>query len=313
MGGGTAAAVKLASSSDVTIACVGIDGSIEHEGADRASIGLPTGQLSFLQKVATASASGGGKLVVVLVNGGPLAINWLKNASSCGNSNCAVGAVVEAFEGGQGAGTALGSVLFGDHNPSGILPFTIYPEEYVNDVELTDMSMHAGGVGRTYQFFTGWPLWPFGTGLSYSNFSVVWQDSKDISSQQRTMSPKAAANSTFVAVVENHGPFDGAKTVLAFVRTSGTGGAPLKTLFGMHKVFLPVGGRTTLTFSTGAEDSAWLCPFCSVDAAGNRAIREGEFRVSVGGNAGELQATDPGVATMRVVLSGTEYQNALYA
>jgi len=127
------------------------------------------------------------------------------------------------------------------------------------------------------------------------------------------MSPKAAANSTFVAVVENHGPFDGAKTVLAFVRTSGTGGAPLKTLFGMHKVFLPVGGRTTLTFSTGAEDSAWLCPFCSVDAAGNRAIREGEFRVSVGGNAGELQATDPGVATMRVVLSGTEYQNALYA
>jgi beta-glucosidase-like glycosyl hydrolase len=322
-GGGTKAAAAAAAQSAVTVVCVGIDGSIEHEGADRATIGLPGGQLAFLQAVVGAAA---GAVVVVLSNGGPLAVDWLRNASRGGGP---VGAVVEAFEGGQGAGTALAAVLFGDTNPSGVLPFTVYPEGYVEEVQLTDMSMAAAGVGRTYRFYTGEPLWHFGAGLSYSNFTTAWQQPSPPPRQQpqqqqqqqqqpphrkqqeqqqysgsRTMSPAAAANATFTVEVTNHGPRDGAKAVLAFAHTNGTGGSPLKSLFGMQKVFLAIGESRTLAFSTGAEDVAWLCPFCSVDAAGRRAIRPGSFVVTVGGDAGAPRAGGGAVASIAVELTG---------
>ena len=318
-GGGTKAAAAAAAQSAVTVVCVGIDGSIEHEGADRATIGLPDGQLAFLQAVVGAAT---GEVVVVLSNGGPLAVDWLRNASHGGGP---VGAVVEAFEGGQGAGTALAAVLFGDTNPSGVLPFTVYPEGYVEQVQLTDMSMAAGGVGRTYRFYTGEPLWHFGAGLSYSNFTTTWHPQQQPQKQQqqqqqqqqqhkqqeqqqysglRTMSPAAAADATFTVEVTNHGPRDGAKAVLAFAHTNGTGGSPLKSLFGMQKVFLTVGESRTLAFSTGAEDVAWHCPFCSVDAAGRRAIRPGSFVVTVGGDAGALRAGGGAVASIAVELTG---------
>ena len=313
VGGGTSAAAALAAAAAVTVVCVGIDKSIEHEGGDRATIGLPDGQLVFLKAVVEAAAEGGGKVVVVLVNGGPLAVDWLKTASAAGGP---VGAVVEAFAGGQAAGTALAAVLFGDSNPSGMLPFTIYPEGYVDQVDLQDFSMRAGGVGRTYRFFTGEPLWPFGAGLSYSNFTVAWQSQQAQQAQQAQqqvlrMSPAAAASSAFTVLVTNHGPRDGAKTVLAFARTNGTGGAPLATVFGMQKVFLQVGQNATLSFHTGAEDVRWSCPFCSVDKAGRRAVRAGRFTVTVGGDASESEP-HPGLAVAEVGLVGAAVDSPLY-
>ena len=296
-GGGTKAAAALAAQSAVTIVCVGIDGSIEHEGTDRTGISLPDGQLTFLKAVVGAAQ---GKVVVVLSNGGPLSVDWLRTASAVGGP---VDAVVEAFEGGQGAGTALAAVLWGDVNPSGVLPFTIYPESFVNKVQLTDMSMAAGGVGRTYRFYTGEPLWPFGFSSSYSNFTTTWHPQQR-TEKKRSISPAAAADASFVVEVTNHGPRDGAKAVLAFVHTNGTDGTPLNTLFGMQKVFLVVGQSKTLTFSTGAEDVAWYCPFCSVSTAGRRALRPGNFVVAVGGDAREPRASDAAVASVAVELTG---------
>jgi len=160
------AAVEVASSSDVLIVCVGIDASIEHEGADRTYIGLPDTQSKMLQAVTAAANKHGGKVIVVMVNGGPLSIDFLK--ASVTASPPAVHAVIEGYELGQSAGQVVAEVIYGETNPSGSLPFSLFPEDYVNQVSLTNMSMRPGGhnPGRTYRFYSGTPLWPFGHSLS---------------------------------------------------------------------------------------------------------------------------------------------------
>ena len=108
----------------------------------------------------------------MLVNGGPLSVDWLKAAVTA--SPPRVHAVVESFVLGQSAGQVVAEVLFGVTNPSGSLPFSLFPEDFVNQVALTNMSMRPGGhnPGRTYRFFAGKPLWPFGHSLSFTSFQV---------------------------------------------------------------------------------------------------------------------------------------------
>ena len=185
-------ACALAAAADITVLVLGIDGTCEHEGMDRTSIGLPAAQMTLLQKVALAAAAAAQKqrrrrrVVVVLVNGGPLSIDWLRNAST--HADGPVDAVVEAFEGGQAAGEALADVLWGQEGgpggqetgPGGVLPFTLYPEDYVSAVKMSDMGMHpnasTGNPGRTYRFYTGTPLWPFGAGKTYTQWSLEWEE-----------------------------------------------------------------------------------------------------------------------------------------
>ena len=108
------------------------------------------------------AAVGPRRLIVVLVNGGSLSPDWVK-------ANCPT--VVEALEGGQSGGTALAEILAGDISPSGVLPYTMYPTEFLSQAPHQDMSMRSG-VGRTYRFYTGEPLWPFGHSLSYTTWQV---------------------------------------------------------------------------------------------------------------------------------------------
>lgn len=136
-------ALQVAGSVDVLIVCVGIDSKIEHEGTDRTFIGLPPTQLEMLQAVTAAARKNGAKVIAVLVNGGPLSIDWLKSALDA--TPPTVHAAIEAYDLGQSAGQVVAEVLWGDTNPSGSLPFTLFPEDYVNQVSLTNMSMRPGG------------------------------------------------------------------------------------------------------------------------------------------------------------------------
>ena len=146
---------------------------------------------------------GRSRVVVLLLNGGPLSSDWLK---------ANVPTILEVYYPGQAAGTAIAETLLGRNNPGGVLPYTLYPEGYVNQVALapgwglracyaaklsvphrrtnlsrwpqvkmSDMGMRAnattGNPGRTYRFFTGQPLWPFGFGLSYTTFALEWAHS----------------------------------------------------------------------------------------------------------------------------------------
>lgn len=125
---------------DVVVVAVG--GVFGHEGSDRTNISLPQEQQEAINSVLGQISAN--KVVLVLVNGDPIALDAYKGT---------IPTIVEALEGGQSGGAGLASVLFGDVSPSGMLPFTVYPDAYVSKVPMSDMSMRAnsstGSPGRT--------------------------------------------------------------------------------------------------------------------------------------------------------------------
>ena len=148
--------------SDLAVVCVGLNSSLEgeeskvnipgFEGGDRTSIALPAPQEKLLELAFTS----GKPIVVVLLNGSALGVASAKSHAQ---------AIIDAWYPGQDGGTAIGAALTGELNPSGRLPVTFY--ESVDQLPpFTDYSMR----GRTYRYFTGKPLYPFGFGLSYSDF-----------------------------------------------------------------------------------------------------------------------------------------------
>jgi beta-glucosidase len=147
-------AKKIAKSCDMTIAVLGINKSIEREGQDRESIRLPRDQEVFIQEVYNANPN----TIVVLVAGSSLAIGWI-------NDN--IPAIVDAWYPGEQGGTAVAEVLFGDYNPAGRLPLTFY-----NSIDdLLPFDDYDVCKGRTYQYFKGKALYPFGFGLGYTHFT----------------------------------------------------------------------------------------------------------------------------------------------
>ena len=168
---GFAEAVALAAAAEVAVVFCGLHpqwfdnvGNMdvnEGEDRDRANITLPDVQLRLIQAVAAT----GTPVVLVLINGGQLAIPWAK---------ANVPAVVEAFYPGQLGGDAIAAVLHGDVSPSGRLPYTMYDADFTSRrPDIGDMSLSGGG-GLTYQYYDGEALWPFGWGLSYTTFALRW-------------------------------------------------------------------------------------------------------------------------------------------
>jgi beta-glucosidase len=144
---------KAAASCDKVIAVLGTNKSIEREGQDREDIQLPADQMEFIKEIYKINPN----TIVVLVAGSSLAINWLDEN---------IPAIVNAWYPGEQGGAAVAEVLFGDYNPGGRLPVTYY-----NSLdELPPFDDYDISKGRTYQYFKGKPLYPFGYGLSYTSF-----------------------------------------------------------------------------------------------------------------------------------------------
>ncbi|GAB6011764.1 beta-glucosidase [Viscerimonas tarda] len=157
---------KVVRNCEKVIAVMGINKTIEREGKDRSDIHLPADQMEFLQEIYKLNPN----MIVVLVAGSSLAIDWL-------NDN--IPAIVNAWYPGEQGGTAVAEVLFGDYNPAGRLPLTYYRS--LDDVPAFDD--YDITKGRTYQYFRGKPLYPFGYGLSYTSFSYTnlkLADSRDV-------------------------------------------------------------------------------------------------------------------------------------
>jgi beta-glucosidase-like glycosyl hydrolase len=163
----TLADVKTA---DAVIVFVGTDLNVASEGTDRTSLAMPGNYDSLIQQVA---AVGNPNMVLSIQSNGPVTIDNVQNDFA---------SIVFAGYNGESQGTALADVLFGKQNPDGHLDFTWYAD----DSQLAPMDNYGldaadtGGLGRTYMYFTGKPTYPFGYGLSYSNFtySNVQADSK---------------------------------------------------------------------------------------------------------------------------------------
>eukprot|EP00301_Raphidiophrys_heterophryoidea_P003378 c11525_g1_i1.p1 GENE.c11525_g1_i1~~c11525_g1_i1.p1 ORF type:complete len:806 (-),score=183.58 c11525_g1_i1:74-2326(-) len=166
-------AVTIAKNSDVSVVFVGLDNSIEGEGHDRSSIALPGHQVGLIKTVCEASHN---PIVVVVMASGSVDLSFAKS------SDC-VGAILWTGYLGQSGGEAIANVLFGEVNPAGRLTQTLYLEEYAKKVSMFDMGMRpnitTGNPGRTHRFYTGSPVYRFGSGLSYSAFKYSWQTGQD--------------------------------------------------------------------------------------------------------------------------------------
>ena len=255
-------AVAAARQADVAVLCLGLSPRLEgeelpvrvpgFEGGDRTSLDLPAPQEALLEAVVAT----GKPVVLVLLNGSALSVTWAAEH---------VPASVEAWYPGQAAGTALADVLFGDYNPAGRLPVTVYRS--VGQLPaFTDYRM----TGRTYRFFRGEALYPFGYGLSYTRFRY-----RDL----RVPPEVRAGDSAAVSVeVENAGGVMGEEVVELFVTAlDGDARSPIRSLEGFSRVALAPGERRRVVLALEPRSLS------RVDAAGRRAVQPGRYEVSVGG------------------------------
>jgi beta-glucosidase len=221
-------ALKIAGQADVVLMFLGLSPRLEGEemrvpvegfrGGDRVRLGIPRVQEALLQRVSAL----GKPVVLVLLNGSAVAVNWARDH---------VPAIVELWYPGQAGGTALADVLFGDYNPAGRLPVTFYKSEDQLPV-FDDYSMK----GRTYRYFAGEPLYPFGYGLSYTSFSY---------SNLRAPEQAPAGSPIKVSVdVRNSGQRTGEEVVQMYIKYPGV----VRELQGFERVSLTPGERRTVEF-----------------------------------------------------------------
>jgi len=220
-----AEAEKAAGNSDVALVFVGLNGSQEGEGHDRSAIDLPEPQENLVK----AMIATGKPVVVILTSGSAVAIN---------SSAAEATAVLAAWYGGEEAGTAIAETLAGVNNPAGRLPVTFYKS--LDQVPaFTDYSMK----GRTYRYFKGEPLFPFGCGLSYSTFAYSGL------SAQRT-----ARGAEIRATVQNTSPREGDEVVQLYIGGGSGADAPLRSLRGFERIHLRAGERRQVEFLIPAQD-----------------------------------------------------------
>ncbi|MGA2381858.1 MAG: glycoside hydrolase family 3 C-terminal domain-containing protein [Gemmatimonadales bacterium] len=283
-------AVAAARRADAVILCLGLSPRLEgeempvhipgFEGGDRTSLDLPAPQEQLLEAVAAV----GKPTVLVLLNGSAVAVNWAAEH---------LPAIVEAWYPGQAAGTAIADVLFGDHNPAGRLPVTFYKS--VDQLPaFTDYRM----AGRTYRYFTGEPLFPFGYGLSYTRFAY-----RDL---QVPASVRAGDSVQVSAEVENAGSVVGEEVVEVYVSNkSATIPVPIRALAGIERISLSPGERRRVTFTLTPRQLSLI------DAAGQRVVEPGDYEISVGGKqpgfTGLADAATTGVVIGRLSVTGERF------
>ncbi len=272
-------ALAAARQADAVLLFLGLSARLEGEemqvqvegfqGGDRVQIGLPRIQEELLTKVAAL----GKPTVLVLLNGSALAINWARDH---------VPAIVEAWYPGEAAGTAIADVLFGDYNPAGRLPITFYKS--IDQLPpFTDYSMK----GRTYRFFTGEPLFPFGFGLSYTTFAYrnLTLPSKIDTSHDANVSVE----------VQNTGKMAGEEVVELYTSTGAKDG-PIRSLAGFERVALQPNETKTVQFRLGPRELS------SVASDGRRAVRPGPLAIAVGGS--QPGPRSAGVLTGKIQIEG---------
>jgi beta-glucosidase len=255
-------AIEAANNSDVVIAVLGITSELEGEempvdeegfkGGDRTSLDLPKPEQQLLEAVSAT----GKPVVLVLANGSALSVNWATQH---------VNAILESWYAGEEGGAAIAETLSGKNNPAGRLPVTFYTG--VDQLPpFGDYSMK----GRTYRYFKGTPLYPFGHGLSYTTFTY-----------SGLMLPKNPINAGDPLVAEvtvtNSGKRGGDEVAQVYLSFPNVAGAPLSALRAFKRIHLKPGEAQKLRFELNERDLGM------VSEAGDPMIAEGQYSVSIGG------------------------------
>jgi beta-glucosidase len=250
------AVVDEARTADAIVAVVGISPELEGEqgeGLERATLDIPAVQEHLLR----ALRSAGRPLVVVLVGGSALSVNWAAEHAD---------AILAAWYPGGEGGDAVADVIFGDYNPAGRLPVTFYKS--VDQLPpFRDYRME----GRTYRYFRGQPLYPFGFGLSYTRFSYAGLIAPP--------GPVATGSTAQISLdVKNAGDRAGDEVVQIYLTNErATVPVPVRQLVGFERISLAPGESRRLSFTVNAEQMS------VIDDAGRRIVAPGSYLVVAGG------------------------------
>ncbi len=277
-------AVTAAKKADVVIAFVGLTSRLEGEemdvkikgfsGGDRTDLSLPDVQKELLEAVAQT----GKPIVVVLLNGSALAVNWAQQNAK---------AILEAWYPGQAGGQAIAETLSGKNDPAGRLPVTFYAS--VDQLPaFDDYSM----ANRTYRYFKGKPLFAFGDGLSYTTFAY---------SHVRLSSEKLRAGDTLTlkADVQNTGSQAGDEVAELYLKPPQTDVSPKLALEGFERLHLEAGETKHVVFHLDPRELS------EVNDKGVRAVVPGRYRVFVGGSQPDGEAAQE-VKSLEFLVTGTQ-------
>ncbi len=280
-------AVEAARNADAVVLVLGLSPRLEGEemrvqvegfsGGDRLTLDLPDVQKELMKAVAAV----GKPTALVLLNGSAVAVNW---------ADANIPSIIEAWYPGQAAGTAIADVLFGDYNPGGRLPITFYkstdqlpPFEDYNMVE------------RTYKYFSGNPLYPFGHGLSYTTF--------EYNRLSVTESVYAGAPVAVTVYVTNTGSRAGDEVVQLYVTAQEASvPVPIRKLVGFKRISLDAGQTKIVSFTINPRDLSLITDDTK------RLIEPGMFGISIGGKqpgfSGTADAHTSGVVTGEFRITG---------
>jgi beta-glucosidase len=277
--GAIAEAVEQARACDVAVLVLGRDGEWDTEGLDLPNMRLPGRQEELIEKVAAVNP----RTVVVLQTGGPVEMPWLDKVS----------AVIQAWYPGQEAGNAIADVLFGDAEPGGRLPQT-FPKQLADNSAITgDASTYPGKSGHVVYaegLYVGYrhhdshaikPLFPFGFGLSYTQFA--W------SAPRASTLDIGPAGATVEVEVTNTGDRAGAELVQLYLRQKAPAlPRPDKELKAFAKLHIPAGQTRKATLSIAVRDLAHFDPKARAWIA-----EAGDYELVIAANAEDIRATLP--------------------
>jgi beta-glucosidase len=222
------------------------------KGGDRTSLDLPKQEEDLLEALKGTDKP----LVVVLMNGSALAVNWAGTHAN---------AILDAWYSGEEGGTAIAQTLAGVNNPAGRLPVTFY--KGVDQLPpFEDYAMK----DRTYRYFAGSPLYPFGYGLSYAQFAYS-------NLKLSTATLNAGDPLTVDADVRNAGEREGDEVVELYVSFPKSPAAPIRALRGFTRVHVAAGETKHVQFTLNARDMS------EVKENGDRVVAPGAYTISVGG------------------------------
>jgi beta-glucosidase len=283
-------ALSAAERADVTVLCLGLDGTLEGEqgdasnvdaSGDKKDLNLPGYQQALLEAVAAT----GKPVVLVLMSGSALSVTWAQDN---------VPAILQAWYPGSQGGRAVASVLFGEFSPCGRMPVTFYK----TTEELPDFCDYAME-NRTYRFMKNEPLYPFGYGLGYSRFTY--------SNLQLHASINAGDSLTVTAAVRNTGSRAAHEVVQLYLKDLASDTRlPNCQLTGIKKIFLKPGEETTVSFTVTPRQMA------VIRDDGSCVLEPGDFKVFIGGSQPDARSAQlTGTSCLSGVFTVTGEEMAL--
>lgn len=276
-----AEAVEIAKNADAVIVVLGLSQRLEGEempikvdgfaGGDRTHLNLPKTQEELVQAIKAT----GKPTILVLLNGSALSVNW---------ENENLDAIISAGYPGQEGGNAVADVLFGDYNPAGRLPVTYYKS--VDQLPLFD---NYDMEGRTYKYFKGEPLYPFGYGLSFTTFKY-----DDLKLDKKA---KVGDNVTVKVKVTNTGKVAGDEVVQLYLKDEDASTPrPKVQLEGFKRIHLNAGESKVVEFELNPRQ------FSIIGANEKRVIEKGWFTISIGGGQPDVKISN--AVSARIELTG---------